>query len=160
KLWDASSGECLQTLKGHNNSVCSVAFSHDSARLASASEDNTVKIWDASSGECLQTLSIGKALYGISFDITNSYLHTDIGTIDISAPSGSITLPTILEPYNPQYRGLALSPDSVWITYNSENLVWLPLEYRPSRSAVSGKTIGMGVGTGRVWMCKVELNAS
>jgi WD40 repeat protein len=36
--------------------VSSVAFSHDSARLASASDDRTVKIWDASSGACLQTL--------------------------------------------------------------------------------------------------------
>jgi WD40 repeat protein len=33
-----------------------VAFSHNSVRLASASEDNTVKIWDISNGECLQTL--------------------------------------------------------------------------------------------------------
>ncbi|KAL5375986.1 hypothetical protein DPSP01_010850, partial [Paraphaeosphaeria sporulosa] len=47
---------CLQTLEGHSNWVRSVAFSHDSARLASASDDNTVKIWDASSGACLQTL--------------------------------------------------------------------------------------------------------
>src|SRR5271163_442493 len=47
---------CLQTLEGHSDWVNSVAFSHDSARLASASSDNTVKIWDASSGECLQTL--------------------------------------------------------------------------------------------------------
>src|SRR5271156_1170645 len=47
---------CLQTLEGHSSMVISVAFSHDSARLASASGDQTVKIWDASSGECLQTL--------------------------------------------------------------------------------------------------------
>src|SRR5204863_97940 len=46
---------CLQTLEGHSGDVRSVAFSHDSARLASASGDRTVKIWDASSGECLQT---------------------------------------------------------------------------------------------------------
>src|SRR5437763_4032940 len=47
---------CLQTLEGHSSVVWSVAFSHNSARLASASHDKTVKIWDASSGECLQTL--------------------------------------------------------------------------------------------------------
>ncbi|KAF2204875.1 NWD1 like protein, partial [Delitschia confertaspora ATCC 74209] len=46
---------CLYTLKEHRCSVNSVAFSHDSARLATASDDDTVKIWDASSGECLQT---------------------------------------------------------------------------------------------------------
>jgi WD40 repeat protein len=34
----------------------SVAFSHDSTRLASVSGDSTVKIWDASSGACLQML--------------------------------------------------------------------------------------------------------
>jgi WD40 repeat protein len=47
---------CLQTLEGHSNTVYSVAFSHDSTRLASASDDNTVKIWDTGSGKCLQTL--------------------------------------------------------------------------------------------------------
>ncbi|KAF1360474.1 hypothetical protein EJ07DRAFT_177182 [Lizonia empirigonia] len=47
---------CLQTLEGHSDGVSSVAFSHDSSKLASASWDNTVKVWDASSGACLQTL--------------------------------------------------------------------------------------------------------
>ena len=150
---------CLQTLEGHSYVVNSVAFSHDSAQLASASDDKTVKVWDASSGECLQTLRIGRALQRISFDVTDSYLHTDIGTMDISALSGSIT-PAILKHHNPVYQGLALSSDGVWITYNSENLVWLPPEYRPSCSAVSGKTIGIGIGTGRVRICKVELDTS
>jgi WD40 repeat protein len=83
--WPPSSGECLQTLEGHGGAVSSVAFSHDSSRLASASYDTTVKIWDASSGECLQTLDIGRALFRISFDITDSYPQTDIGTIEVSA---------------------------------------------------------------------------
>jgi WD40 repeat protein len=47
---------CLQTLEGHGGWVNSVAFSHDSTRLASGSGDGTVKIWDAGSGGCLQTL--------------------------------------------------------------------------------------------------------
>jgi WD40 repeat protein len=47
---------CLQTLEGHSGDVNSVAFSHDSTRLASASRDSTVKIWDASTGACMHTL--------------------------------------------------------------------------------------------------------
>ncbi|RYN63057.1 hypothetical protein AA0117_g12838 [Alternaria alternata] len=35
---------CLQTLEGHSHFVTSVAFSHDSTQLASASHNSTVKI--------------------------------------------------------------------------------------------------------------------
>ena len=47
---------CLQTLEGHGGSVNSVAWSHDAARLASASADKTVKIWDPATGQCVSTL--------------------------------------------------------------------------------------------------------
>ncbi|XP_014557368.1 hypothetical protein COCVIDRAFT_25929 [Bipolaris victoriae FI3] len=161
KIWDTTNGECLLTLERHSGAVSSVAFSHDSMRLASGSSDNTVKIWDASSGECLQTLSIGRPLYCISFDIFSSSLHTDIGTIEINVPPRVASpLPFHSELQSPQYQGLALSADGVWITYNSENLLWLPSDYRPACSAVSGETIVVGVGTGRVWICNVQLNIS
>ena len=42
KIWDASSGACVQKLEGHNGGVLSVAFSHDSTQLVSASGDGTV----------------------------------------------------------------------------------------------------------------------
>ncbi|KAI8649765.1 hypothetical protein NCS55_01439400 [Fusarium keratoplasticum] len=50
--WNA----CLQTLEGHYHSVTSVAFSADGQRLASGSDDKTVKVWDAATGACVQTL--------------------------------------------------------------------------------------------------------
>ncbi|KAH0543952.1 hypothetical protein GP486_008540 [Trichoglossum hirsutum] len=151
KIWDASSGACLQTLEGHSGWVMSVAFSHDSARLASASSDKTVKIWDASSGACLQTFKVGTELFKISFDTTGSCLYTEIGAISVDAPS-------VTDPQSPRYQGGGLSSDGAWITYNSENLVWLPSEYRPSCSAVSGKTIGIGAGSGKVWICSFEVD--
>jgi hypothetical protein len=154
KIWDAGSGACLQTLEGHGESVTSVAFSPDSTRLASASEDKTVKIWDAGSGACLQTLGTGEVLFQISFDATGLYLRTEIGTIAIDTSSAVSMRPSVTDSQKPRYRGLALSPDGVWITYNSDNLVRLPSEYRPSCSAVLGTTIGFGVGSGQVYICK------
>ena len=151
---------CLQTLEGHSVSVNSVAFSHDSTRLASASYDNTVRIWDASSGACLQTLEVGTVLSDISFDATGLYLHTEISTLAINALSPSDTIPIKTKPPGQQYQGGGLSSDKEWITYNSENVVWLPSEYRPSCSAVSANTVGIGVGSGKVWMCSFNVDSS
>ncbi|KAF1970549.1 HET-domain-containing protein [Bimuria novae-zelandiae CBS 107.79] len=114
---------CLQTLEGHSDSVTSVAFSHGSARLASALHDGTVKIWDASSGACLQTLE------GYSSIVQYS------GLVSILASLHSETVTK--KPQQAVRQGTALSLDSTWISNNSQNLVWLPTEYRPSCSTIS-----------------------
>jgi WD40 repeat protein len=155
KIWDASTGACLQTLEGHSSYVTSVAFSHDSTRLASASCDNTVKIWDASTGACVQTLNVGKILSGFSFDLTGSYLYTEIGTIDIQSLETSIRT-DIVKPARPLYVGTGVSSDGIWIQHASKNMLWVPSEYRPSRSSVSGTMVGVGVGSGRVWICSID----
>ncbi|KIW89805.1 uncharacterized protein Z519_09234 [Cladophialophora bantiana CBS 173.52] len=47
---------CLLTCEGHSGSVRSVVFSADGSRIASGSDDNTVRVWDVQTGACEQTL--------------------------------------------------------------------------------------------------------
>jgi WD40 repeat protein len=155
KIWDASSGACLHTLEGHSGYVTSVAFSHDSTRLASASDDKTVKVWDASSGTCLHTLDIGKVLFHLSFDPDGSRLNIEIGSFEIqSLETSSIAGP--VEPARPLCVGTGFSLDGIWIQHAGSNLLWVPSEYRPSRSSVSRTIVGVGIGSGRVWVCSID----
>jgi uncharacterized protein (TIGR03067 family) len=52
----ADADQKIPTLKGHTDTVWSVAFSPDAKRLATASGDKTVKVWDAATGQELLTL--------------------------------------------------------------------------------------------------------
>ena len=56
KVWNAKTGDLVQTLEGHSDFVRSVCFNHDGSQIASGSNDNTVKVWNAKTGDLVQTL--------------------------------------------------------------------------------------------------------
>ena len=55
RVWDAATGQCLQTLEGHTNVVTCVTDLQD-RWVVSGSRDGTLRVWDVATGQCLQTL--------------------------------------------------------------------------------------------------------
>lgn len=45
RLWDTSSGKCLQVLEGHEDEIFSCAFNYEGKYIITGSKDNTCRIW-------------------------------------------------------------------------------------------------------------------
>lgn len=89
----------------------SVAWSFDAARLASASDDGTIKDMGRKTGRCVSTFTTCRRLNHIRrFGESDSQLHTDIGTCEL--------------------QSVKSSDYGAWITYNRQNLLYLAPEYR------------------------------
>lgn len=56
RIWDASSGTLLRTLRGHDAEITGLAFSPDDAAVASSAADGTVRVWGVESGGLLTTV--------------------------------------------------------------------------------------------------------
>jgi eukaryotic-like serine/threonine-protein kinase len=80
RVWDATSGTQLHTLKGHSDVVNSASFSPDGFRIVTGSVDQTAKVWDARTGTELLTLrsvrSRGSPLKSASFNPDGSRVVT------------------------------------------------------------------------------------
>ena len=58
-LWDAADGTLLRTLSGHTQDIEELAFSPDSSRLVTNSQDGQMIVWDTTTGEALLKLPVG-----------------------------------------------------------------------------------------------------
>jgi len=81
KVWNVQTGECCQTLKGHDNEVTSVAISADGQLAVSGSKDKTLKVWSLRTVECRHTPEIHRS--GV-----NSVAITPDGQIAVSVSDG------------------------------------------------------------------------
>jgi WD40 repeat protein len=143
KLWDLATGQCRQTLGRDGLTVDSVAFLPDGTLASRSRLDRIIKLWDMATGQCRQSLYINEDLFYLSFDTICSRLYTHRGTILLH-----------------DYRGYGVSPDGVWITWNSEKLLRLPPEYRPVRWAVAGSALTLGCSLGRVLIFQFSADPS
>jgi WD40 repeat protein len=77
RVWDARTGQGERELTGHKEQVYAVAWSADSKRLASASQDHTVRVWDPDTGASVLTLTGHTAnVQAVAWSLDGSRLAT------------------------------------------------------------------------------------
>jgi WD40 repeat protein len=143
RLWNPATGKELQKLEGHTDLVQTVAFSPDGQLLASGSYDHTVRLWNPATGKELQKLKVDGVVTMMSFSSNGPFLETNKGFLKVKfymPPTSSSQTDTITEAIVQNH----------WITRNSENLVWLPPEYRPACSAFQDNILALGCLSGMV----------
>ena len=64
---DALAGTVLCSLAGHTERIDEVAFSASGTRLATASDDRTLRVWDITSGQCLLVVPFPGKLHDVAF---------------------------------------------------------------------------------------------
>jgi len=72
---------CIHVLHGHTERIWPVAFSRDGKRIASGSDDGTIRIWDAEMGEV-----VGKPIVGPT-GVVNSVAFSPNGKLVVSGSS-------------------------------------------------------------------------
>jgi WD40 repeat protein len=102
----------VRTLSGHSEAVLSVAYSPDSRRLASGSNDRTVKIWDAETGALIRTLRHSERVLSVAYSPDSRRLASGSSdnTIKIwDAETGALL--RTLSGHSEIVRSVAYSPD-------------------------------------------------
>ncbi|KAG8938993.1 hypothetical protein FRC03_006638 [Tulasnella sp. 419] len=122
-IWDAVTGSLIRKLEGHNGTVRSVAFSHDSTMILSGSYDNTVCIWDAVTGSLIRKLEghhENVQSLAFSHDSTMIVSGADDNTVCIwDTVTGSLIKK--LEGHNGYVWSVAFSHDSTMIVSGSSD---------------------------------------
>jgi WD40 repeat protein len=86
KIWDAKTGQELQSFRGHQGSARSLSWHPDGSRVASAGMDGTIKVWDVNRRDQFRTI-LRQSGQGLSVA-----WHPDGTQLGISGGDGSVRI--------------------------------------------------------------------
>jgi ankyrin repeat protein len=113
KLWDANTGELINTLQGDRNYVYSVSFSPDGSILASGNSDKAIILWNPRTGTLIRTLEgFSGWVWGVSFSPDGNTLASGSAdkTIKLWNPNTGALIGT-LDGHTDSINSVCFSPD-------------------------------------------------
>ena len=74
-MWNAATGEMIRMLH-HDGWVRAVAWSHNSDRILTGSDDNTARVWNAATGEEIHKLHHGDWVRAVAWSPDDDHILT------------------------------------------------------------------------------------
>ena len=99
--------------KGHENQVNSVAYSPDGRRIASTSDDSTVRVWNVSTGSRRMFSANSSSIRCVAFSPDGTQIAVDTGLFNLS--TGSFTP----HAFGDKVNSIAFSADGRFLTLGS-----------------------------------------
>ena len=122
RLWNADTGQLLNTYNGHTGFVRGIDFSADGQRMISASEDKSVRLWEVESASAIATFHGHRhfvncvAFSGNGKTVASGSLDQ---TVKIWFASGDQQLVYKGHTQEGHVRALAFSPSGAWLASGS-----------------------------------------
>lgn len=150
-IWDLMKGDLWKTLESHLLGIYAIAFAPDSQYLAVSDGFGASEIWYLATGKLLRTIDIGRKATNPSFSDDGKYLKTDYGEFEI----GSHPENAYQSSPSSNSRWSILGD---WLRHGSREMLWIPADFRPKRSAYRDGIIALGRESGEITFLEVDPN--
>lgn len=99
RVWSVVDHKLKRTLTGHSAKVLSAKFLGVPNKVASGSQDRTIKIWDINQGACLKTYFAGSCCYDLIYNnclVISGHFDAKIRCWDLKKPTDNESIAQIL----------------------------------------------------------------